>query len=69
MWLRSLAMAAQRASSQLKKELERLRKDPPHGVTCWSKEDRVESLQAQLLGAEGTPYEGGIFSLDIRIPG
>ena len=66
-WLRSHAMAAQRAS-RLKKELERLRKDPPHGVTCWSKEDRVDSLQAQLLGAEGTPYEGGIFSLDIRIP-
>ena len=61
-------MAAQRAS-RLKKELERLRKDPPHGVTCWPKDDgRVDHLQAQLLGAEGTPYEGGVFSLDIRIP-
>ena len=61
-------MSAQRAS-RLKKELERLRRDPPHGVTCWPKDDgRVDCLQAQLLGAEGTPYEGGVFSLDIRIP-
>ena len=61
-------MAARRAS-RLKKELERLRRDPPHGVTCWPKdESRIDHLQAQLLGAEGTPYEGGVFSLDIRIP-
>lgn len=53
----------------MKKELERLRKDPPHGVTCWPKdESRIDHLQAQLLGAEGTPYEGGVFSLGIRIP-
>ena len=55
-------------ASRLKKELERLRRDPPHGVTCWPKGDRVDCLQAQLLGAQGTPYEGGVFSLDIKIP-
>ena len=61
-------MAAQRVS-RLNKELERLRKDPPHGVTCWLKDEtRLDSLQAQLLGAEGTPYEGGVFSLEIKIP-
>lgn len=60
-------MAAQRAS-RLKKELERLSRDPPHGVTCWPKEGRVDLLQAQLVAAEGTPYEGGVFSLDIKIP-
>ena len=53
----------------MKKELERLAKDPPHGVTCWPKDEgRVDGLQAQLLGAEGTPYEGGVFSLEIKIP-
>lgn len=61
-------MSAQR-TSRLKKELERLRLDPPHGVTCWPKDDgRVDILQAQLLGAEGTPYEGGVFLLEIKIP-
>ena len=60
-------MATQRAS-RLKKELDRLRRDPPHGVTCWPKNDRADCLQAQLLGAQGTPYEGGVFSLDIKIP-
>jgi len=60
-------MAVQR-TTRLKKELERLRKDPPHGVTCWPRDGRMDSLQAQLLGAQGTPYEGGVFSLEIQIP-
>ena len=61
------SMASQRAS-RLKKELERLRTDPPHGVTCWPVEDRADYLRAQLVGAQDTPYEGGVFSLDIKIP-
>lgn len=28
----------------------------------------MDRLYAQLLGAQGTPYEGGVFSLDIKIP-
>ena len=60
-------MAVQR-TTRLKKELERLRKEPPHGVTCWPRDGRTDCLQAQLLGAEGTPYEGGVFSLEIQIP-
>ena len=56
-------------TTRMKKELERLAKDPPHGITCWPKDEgRVDCLQAQLLGAEGTPYEGGVFSLEIKIP-
>ena len=60
-------MSVQR-TTRLKKELERLRKDPPHGVTCWPMESRMDNLQAQLLGPQGTPYEGGVFSLEIKIP-
>jgi ubiquitin-conjugating enzyme E2 T len=61
-------MADNRVLSRMKKELERLKKDPPHGVTCWCKEGRLNSLGANLLGAEGTPYEGGLFKLEIDIP-
>ena len=61
-------MADRRVVSRMKKELERLKKDPPHGVTCWSKEGRLNHLEANLLGAGGTPYEGGVFKVEIKIP-
>ena len=55
-------------ASRMKKELERLRNDPPHGVSCWPKEGRLDCLEAKLLGSKDTPYEGGIFKLEIKIP-
>lgn len=61
-------MADRRVLSRMKKELERLKKDPPHGVTCWCKQGKLNNLEANLLGGEGTPYEGGVFKLDIEIP-
>ena len=57
-----------RVVSRMNKELERLTKEPPHGVTCWSKEGRLNHLEAKLLGGEETPYEGGVFKLEIKIP-
>lgn len=53
---------------RIKKELERLKKDPPYGVSCWPKDGRLDCLEAKLMGAKETPYEGGIFKLEIRIP-
>ncbi len=50
------------------KELERLKRDPPHGVKCWLKEGRLNHLEAILLGGEDTPYKGGVFKLEIKIP-
>ena len=53
---------------RVKKELERLKKDPPHGVSCWPKEGRIDCLEAKLVGAKETAYEGGVFKLEIRLP-
>ena len=53
---------------RVKKELERLKKDPPHGVSCWPKEGRIDCLEAKLIGAKDTAYEGGVFKLEIRLP-
>ena len=61
-------MAHAQCSTRMKKELQRLRTDPPHGVSCWPKDGRIDMLEAKLIGAEGTPYEGGIFKLEIKIP-
>ncbi len=60
--------ADKRVLTRMKKELERLERDPPYGVTCWYKEGKLNHLEANLLGAEGTPYQGGVFKLDIKIP-
>ena len=54
--------------SRMKKELEMLTKDPPFGVSCWSQGGKLNCLEARLQGPQGTPYEGGIFKLEINIP-
>lgn len=53
---------------RIKKELERLKKDPPDGVSCWPKDGRLDCFEAKLMGAKDTPYSGGIFKLEIRVP-
>ncbi|CAL9703092.1 unnamed protein product [Knipowitschia caucasica] len=54
--------------SRLKRELEMLSTEPPPGITCWQTEDNMNELRAQIIGGSGSPYEGGIFSLEIKIP-
>ena len=53
---------------RVKKELERLKKDPPYGVSCWPNEGRIDCLEAKLVGAKETAYEGGVFKLEIHLP-
>lgn len=51
------------------KELQQIEADPPPGIQCWPpNEQDLSVLEAVLLGAPGTPYEGGSFKLDVRIP-
>ena len=39
------------------------------GICAWLKDpDKINHLEAQLQGPEGTPYEAGIFKLDVVIP-
>ncbi|KAA0706847.1 Ubiquitin-conjugating enzyme E2 T [Triplophysa tibetana] len=54
--------------SRLKRELQLLSAEPPPGVSCWQVEGRLDELQAQIVGLSSTPYEGGVFSLEIKIP-
>nr|XP_034299649.1 ubiquitin-conjugating enzyme E2 T-like [Crassostrea gigas] len=54
---------------RMKKELQMFVQSPPRGVSCWTNdEDNMTQLTAQIIGGEGTPYEGGIFKLEIQIP-
>nr|XP_055044303.1 ubiquitin-conjugating enzyme E2 T isoform X2 [Misgurnus anguillicaudatus] len=54
--------------SRLKRELQLLAAEPPPGVSCWQMEGRVDELQAQIVGGSSTPYEGGVFTLEIKLP-
>ena len=56
------------AARRLAKELEDLKKDPPANCSAGPVEDNIFNWKAQMYGPEGTPYEGGIFNLDIFFP-
>ncbi|XP_063241481.1 ubiquitin-conjugating enzyme E2 T-like isoform X2 [Bacillus rossius redtenbacheri] len=56
-------------STRVKKELERITRHPPFGVSCWLKdESNLDILDACIRGLDGTPYESGIFRIQIQIP-
>ncbi|XP_037540054.1 ubiquitin-conjugating enzyme E2 T [Nematolebias whitei] len=55
-------------ASRMKRELQMLSTEPPPGVTCWQTEERIDELRAQIVGGAGTPYEGGVFSLEVKVP-
>ncbi|XP_075470065.1 ubiquitin-conjugating enzyme E2 T isoform X1 [Ascaphus truei] len=55
-------------ASRLKRELQLLTVEPPPGVTCWQHDSQMNDLRAQVVGGSGSPYEGGIFTLEIVVP-
>ncbi|XP_072804952.1 ubiquitin-conjugating enzyme E2 T [Vicugna pacos] len=55
-------------ASRLKRELSLLATEPPPGITCWQDADRMDDLRAQILGETNTPYEKGVFKLEVNIP-
>ncbi|XP_042317510.1 ubiquitin-conjugating enzyme E2 T isoform X3 [Sceloporus undulatus] len=54
--------------SRLKRELHLLTTEPPPGITCWQNGSRIDELKAQILGSANTPYEKGIFNLEVVVP-
>ncbi|KAG4104728.1 ubiquitin-conjugating enzyme/RWD-like protein [Neocallimastix lanati (nom. inval.)] len=61
-------MASPQLLSRMKREIKMLEEEPPHGIYCWPSETNIRHLYAQIRGYEKTPYENGIFKLDINIP-
>ncbi|CAI5746182.1 unnamed protein product [Peronospora destructor] len=53
---------------RMRKEIAMLERDPPFGVSAWPKDDKIDHLEAQILGPDGSPYEKGVFQLEIEIP-
>ncbi|XP_040841159.1 ubiquitin-conjugating enzyme E2 T isoform X1 [Ochotona curzoniae] len=55
-------------ASRLKRELHMLATEPPPGITCWQEKDQMDDLRAQILGGSNTPYEKGVFKLEVMVP-
>ncbi|XP_054837749.1 ubiquitin-conjugating enzyme E2 T [Eublepharis macularius] len=55
-------------ASRLRRELHLLTTEPPPGITCWQNESGLDHLRAQILGSADTPYEKGVFDLEVLVP-
>lgn len=56
------------AISRLQKELANIKKDPPFGISAGPRDDNLMIWDATIVGPKDTPYEGGIFRLEILFP-
>ena len=57
------------SAGRLVKELKEVGKDDSSGVRAAPLlESNMNHLRATVQGPEGTPYEGGVFEIDIHIP-
>ncbi|XP_066589289.1 ubiquitin-conjugating enzyme E2 T-like [Prorops nasuta] len=55
-------------SSRLKRELTELIKGSKEGISCCSKNDNMDTLLATIIGPNNSPYNGGTFQVEIKIP-
>lgn len=64
-------MNSSMANRRMKRELEMLsRGGAAPGIAAWARDDgsRLDVLDAEIRGAADTPYEGGLFRLEVCIP-
>lgn len=53
---------------RVRRELEKITKQPPAGISlCTISDDNISELRATIIGVSGTPYESGVFKLDVTI--
>uniref|UniRef100_A0A7S0WZE1 UBC core domain-containing protein n=1 Tax=Chlamydomonas leiostraca TaxID=1034604 RepID=A0A7S0WZE1_9CHLO len=62
-------MGAESCLRTIQAQLNELLQDPPPGVNAGPTDDQdIMSWTGMLAGPPGTPYEGGVFMLDIAFP-
>ncbi|PAV17609.1 ubiquitin-conjugating enzyme [Pyrrhoderma noxium] len=50
------------------KETERLQTDPAPGITAAPHEENLRYFDVTIQGPEGSPFEGGVFKLELFLP-
>lgn len=50
------------------RELKRLERSPPPGISAWPAAGSISQLEAQLQGPPDSPYEAGLFRLRVAVP-
>lgn len=52
----------------LVKETERLASDPAPGITASPHDDNLRYFDVTIEGPQGSPFEGGVFKLELFLP-
>ncbi|KAI9196855.1 hypothetical protein LWI28_027570 [Acer negundo] len=65
-WVSTTSLSA--SGKRIQREMVELNSDPPPDCSAGPKGDNLYSWVSTIIGPSGTPYEGGIFFLDIIFP-
>lgn len=63
-----MSLVSKPALLRIKKELELLESQPPEGICVWMIDDSMFHLKGEIIGPKNSPYEEGVFLLEIVIP-